>query len=74
MKYLLYFTEHNSFIDDNAFKSSQEDDGWYENEYKIPFEANSLEEAREIAYDKCDTSSGVFNVYDSNNNLIFTEE
>lgn len=74
MKYILYFSEHNSFIDENAIRSNQESDGWYENEYEIPFTAETLEEAKQIASDKCDTSSGVFNVYDGNRKLIFTEE
>ena len=73
MEYILYFSEHNSFKDDNAVRSNEEDDGWFENEYEIPFTAETLEEAKEIAQEKCDTSSGVFNVY-QNGKLIFTEE
>lgn len=73
MKFTLYFTEHNSFKDENAIKSHEEKDGWYENEYEIPFTADTLEEAKETAHYKCDSSSGVFNVY-QNNKLIFTEE
>lgn len=75
MKFLLYFSEHNSFKDENAVRSLEESDGWFENEYKIPFEAGTLEEAKKIASYKCDSSSGVFNVYDGNKQqLIFTEE
>ena len=74
MQFVLHFSEHNSFRDKDAFKSTQESDGWFENEYRIPFEARTLAEAKKIAHYKCDSSSGVFNVYDNNNNLVFTEE
>lgn len=75
MNFLLYFSEHNSFQDQNATRSTEVEFEWYENEYEIPFTAKTLKEAQAIARDKCDSSSGVFNVYDRNKQqLIFTEE
>lgn len=74
MNLILHFIEHNSFKDTNAIRSAEQGDGWFENEYEIPFTADTIEQAREIAYEKCDTSSGVFNVYDEQRNLMFTEE
>lgn len=77
-KYILYYIEWHSDIDfwesqDGVKLQNIEGDGWGEFEHSVKFEANSLEEAKKLASGLCESTSGVYCVY-QNDVLLFTEE
>lgn len=80
MKFNLYFTEWHSDVEywkKLGYKhTADDDDGWGEFEHTQEFEANSIDEAKEMVYDLNEmgnNSSGVFDVY-QDGKLVFTEE
>jgi transcription initiation factor IIF auxiliary subunit len=79
--YTLFFIEYHSDIEfwkSHGYElTSIEDDGWGEFEHKVKFYARDDEDAKSKVYtldDMSYNSSGVFNVYNENNELVFTEE
>ena len=51
-----------------------ENDGWIEVECEDTFEANSIKKAKKKVMDEYDIPSGVFTVFDENDERVFTEE
>lgn len=78
MKFLLYYLEAHSDVEfwetvEGVELDHIESDGWGEFIHKVDFEADSIEEAKKLAVELYDGSSGVFNV-NHNGKLAFTEE
>lgn len=75
-KYIYSYIEWWSEPDPNATVTAQDEEGYYECEYTMSFEADTLAEAKKKALlilDSTYNSSGVFSVY-RDGKVVFTEE